>query len=142
MTSYKKTNIASGKIVNCRVTSPSNHCCQFSFIVGDRHFFLLLRRRSNIFKLLKLVYSYACMLTSLYQFDNKAFSTQHFLFKVRIAILRWGVKVQFQGEWHSGIAPYTRNWKVSGTNPTDTLGQALGFSPITWLPVTFRLYLK
>ena len=27
MTSYRKINIASEKIVNDRVTSPSNHCC-------------------------------------------------------------------------------------------------------------------
>ena len=64
MTSYRKIKITSEKIVNYRVTSPSNHCCQISFIVRERpgisammHFFLFLRCHSKIFKLLKPVYS-------------------------------------------------------------------------------------
>ena len=64
MTSYKKINIASRKIVNYRVTFPSNDCCQISFTVRERpgisviiHFFLFLRRHSKIFKLLKPMYS-------------------------------------------------------------------------------------
>ena len=50
--------------------------------------------------------------------------------------------VHFQGEWHSGIARYTRNRKVSGSNPTDALAQDLGPNLITRLPVTFRFYFK
>ena len=50
---------------------------------------------SKRFKLIKLVYSYGCMLKSLYQFDKKL--TKHFLaygylFKVKIVTLRYGVK--------------------------------------------------
>ena len=30
MKSYRKINIASEKIINYRVTSPSNHCCQIN----------------------------------------------------------------------------------------------------------------
>ena len=41
MTSYRKINITSKKIVNYRVTSPSNHYCQVSFIFRERHFFCL-----------------------------------------------------------------------------------------------------
>ena len=79
-------------------TSPSNHCCQISFIVQERagisliiHFVHFLRRHSRIFKSLKPVYSYACMLATLYQFEKKL--TKHFpaniyLFKVRIVIMR------------------------------------------------------
>ena len=70
MTSYRKTKIASEKIISYRVTSPSNHCCQISIIVRERpgilvtiHFPLFLSRHSKIFKLLKQVYSYVCMLT-------------------------------------------------------------------------------
>ena len=83
MTSYKKINMASEKIINCRVTSPRNHCCQINFDVLERpgisiiiHFFLFLRRHSKIFKLLKPVYSYTCRLISLYLFDKKL--TNHF----------------------------------------------------------------
>ena len=36
MASYKKINIASEKIINYRVTSASNNCCQISFIVPER----------------------------------------------------------------------------------------------------------
>ena len=36
MASYRKINIASQKIVNYRVTSPSNHCCQTSIEVRER----------------------------------------------------------------------------------------------------------
>ena len=50
--------------------------------------------------------------------------------------------VHFRREWHSGIARYTQNRKVSGSNPTDALGQVLGPNLITRLPVIFRSYLK
>ena len=33
MTSYRKINITSEKIINYSVTSPSNHCCQISILV-------------------------------------------------------------------------------------------------------------
>ena len=98
MTSYRKINIESEKIINYRVISPSIYCCQISFIVRERpgilviiDFFLFLRWHSKIFKLLKPVYSYECMLTILYQFDKKF--TKHFpakiyLFKCRTVTLR------------------------------------------------------
>ena len=148
MTSYRKIKITSEKIVNYRVTSPSNHCCQISFIVRERpgisammHFFLFLRCHSKIFKLLKPVYSQACMLTALYQFDKKLmkhFPANIYLFKVRIVILRQGARlmkktynslkksqqddgqlflVHFQGEQHSGIARYTQNWRFPARIP-------------------------
>ena len=54
MASYSKTNIASEKIINYKVTSPSNHCCQISVIVGEKpeisiiiHSFLFLRQERN-----------------------------------------------------------------------------------------------
>ena len=50
--------------------------------------------------------------------------------------------VHFRGEWHCGIARYTQNRKVSGSNFTVALGLALGSNMITRLPVTFGLYLK
>ena len=28
-------------------------------------------------------------------------------------------------EWHSGMAPYTDDWKVHSCNPSDALSQAL-----------------
>ena len=75
MTPYREINIASENIMNYRVTSPSNHhCCQIDIKVRERpgisviiHFSLFLRRYSKIFKLLEPVYSYVCILTSLYQ---------------------------------------------------------------------------
>ena len=36
MISYRKTNIASEKIRNYRVTSPDNHCCQISILAEER----------------------------------------------------------------------------------------------------------
>ena len=98
MMSYRKINIASEKIVNYRVTSPSKgHGYQINMIVRERPSILVIidylfsSRYSNIFKLLKPVYSYACILTSLYQFDKKL--TKHFpaniyTFQVRIVTLR------------------------------------------------------
>ena len=75
MTSYRRINIASEKNINYRVTSPSSHhCCKINIIVRERsgilviiHFTHFLRYHSKIFKLLEPVYSYACILTSLYQ---------------------------------------------------------------------------
>ena len=52
-------------------------------------------RQSKMFKLLQPMYSCACMLTSLYQFDKyltKHFPANIYLFKVRIVTLRQGVK--------------------------------------------------
>ena len=98
MTLYRKIDITSEKVISYRVTSPSKHCCQISIIVSERpgifviiHCFLFLGRHTKMFKSLKLVYSYACMLTSLYQFDKKL--TEHFpanicLLKGRILTLR------------------------------------------------------
>ena len=106
LTSYKKINIVSEKIINYRVTSQSHNCCQISIIVREGPgilviyiFFFFLKCHSKIFKLLEPVYSYACIFTSPYQFDKKL--TKHFaaniwLFKVRAVtnIFRsW--KVQF-----------------------------------------------
>ena len=34
--SYRKINAASEKIINCRVTYPSNHCCQIRILAGER----------------------------------------------------------------------------------------------------------
>ena len=36
MTSYRKINIASEKIINYRFTYPSNHCCQIHILAGER----------------------------------------------------------------------------------------------------------
>ena len=36
MASYRKINIASEKVVNYRVTSPSNHFCQIRIVAGER----------------------------------------------------------------------------------------------------------
>ena len=79
--------------------SPSNHYCQVSIILRERpgisvitHFFHFLWRHSNIFTLLTPVYSYACTLTSLYQYDKKLtthFPASIYLFKVRIVTLRF-----------------------------------------------------
>ena len=99
MMSYRKYNIANEKTINYRVTFPcNNHCCQINIIVQERpeifviiHFSLFTRCNSKIFQLIKPVYNYVCILTSLYQFDKKL--TKHFpaniyVFKVRIATLR------------------------------------------------------
>ena len=101
LTSYRMINIASENI-NQRVTYPSNHCCQISLTVRERPgisviipFFLFLRCHNKEFKLLKPVHRYACMLTSPYQFDKKLkkhFPANIYLFKIRIIILRLGVK--------------------------------------------------
>ena len=99
MTSYRKINIASEKIINSRVFSRSNHhCCQINIIVRERpgisviiRFFIFIRRCSKIFKLLKPVYSYASILKSLYQFDKKLrkhFPVNIYMFKVRVVTLR------------------------------------------------------
>ena len=52
MVSYRKINITREKIIDYRVTSPSNHCCQINIIVQERpgisvimHLFLFLRRQ-------------------------------------------------------------------------------------------------
>ena len=75
ITSYRKINMTSEKIIDYRVTSPSNQSFQISFIVREspeisviKYFFLSisLRRHNKIFKLPKPVYSYVCMLRSLY----------------------------------------------------------------------------
>ena len=75
ITSYRKINMASQKIIDYRDTSPSNQSCQISFIVREspeisviKYFFLSisLRRHNKIFNLLKAVHSYVCMLRSLY----------------------------------------------------------------------------
>ena len=79
MTLYRKINIASEKIINYKVTFPSNHhCFQINVIVQARpgisvaiYFFVFLRRYGKIFELLKPVYSYVFILTSLYQLDKK-----------------------------------------------------------------------
>ena len=34
--------------------------------------------------------------------------------------------VHFRREWHSGLASFTQNRKVSGKSPTDAFGQTLG----------------
>ena len=90
MTLYRKIVIASEKIINYRATSLSNYCCQISFIVRERprisviiHVFLFLRRYSKIFKFLKPVFSYACILTSLYHIGKNIFAC---LFSVHNAI--------------------------------------------------------
>ena len=75
ITSYRKINITSEKIINYRVTFPSNHhCCQINIIAREIpgisvviHFYLFLRRNNKIFKSLKPAYSYACILTLRYQ---------------------------------------------------------------------------
>ena len=36
MTSYKKINIASGNIIDYKVTSPNNHCYQIHILAGGR----------------------------------------------------------------------------------------------------------
>ena len=36
MTSYVNINVVSESIINYRVTSPSNHCCQISILAGER----------------------------------------------------------------------------------------------------------
>ena len=36
MTSCRKVNIASEKIINYKVTSPNNHCCQIRILAGER----------------------------------------------------------------------------------------------------------
>ena len=66
MTPYRKINIAREKIINYRVTSPSNYSCQIRIAVQERpgilvtiHFFLFVRYHNEIFKLLTLVHSYA-----------------------------------------------------------------------------------
>ena len=75
ITSYRKINMTSEKIIDYRVTSPSNQLFQISFIVREspeisviKYFFLSisLRCHNKIFKLPKPVYSYVCMLRSLY----------------------------------------------------------------------------
>ena len=91
--------MASEKIINCSVSPPSNHlCCQINIIVRERtgvsviiHFFLFLGHLNKTFKLLKLVYSYASILTSLYQFDKmltKHFPANIYMFSVRIVTLK------------------------------------------------------
>ena len=94
MTSYRKINIASEKIIIYIVTSLSNHCCQIFIIIQEKpeisviiHFFLFLRCHSKIFKLLKQVYSYLYMLTSLYQFDKKFYQDNIYLFQVKLVTL-------------------------------------------------------
>ena len=82
MTLYRKFNIASEKIINNKMTSPSNHhCFQINIIVRERpgisvvtNFYLSFH--GKIFKLLKQLYSYMCISASLYQFDKKL--TKHF----------------------------------------------------------------
>ena len=139
MTSYRKINIASEKIIIYIVTSLSNHCCQIFIIIQEKpeilviiHFFLFLRCHSKIFKLLKQVYSYLYMLTSLYQFDKKKRNQQH-----DCQLLQ-----HLQGEQHNGIARYTQNRRVSRSSPTDALDQALGPNLVTRSPVTFASHLK
>ena len=94
MTSYRKINIASEKIIIYIVTSLSNHCCQIFIIIQEKpeisviiHFFLFLRCHSKIFKLLKQAYSYLYMLTSLYQFDKKFYQDNIYLFQVKLVTL-------------------------------------------------------
>ena len=109
MTSYRKINIARENIVNYRVTSPSNHCCQISFIVWERprilviiHFFVFLRHQNKLLKLLP-VYSYVCMLKSPYQYDKKLlkhFPANIYLFKVRIVLLRYSESESFLVKSH------------------------------------------
>ena len=95
----QEINIKNEKIKNYRVSPPNNHhCCQINIIVRERpgiwviiHFFLFLRRYSKIFKLRNLVYSYASILKSLYQFDKML--TEHspaniYMFEVRIVTLK------------------------------------------------------
>ena len=36
MTSYMNINVVSESIINYRVTSPSNHCCQISILAVER----------------------------------------------------------------------------------------------------------
>ena len=50
--------------------------------------------------------------------------------------------VHFQEEWHSQIALYTKNRKVSGSNLTNALCQTLGPNLIMTLPVDFGQHLK
>ena len=155
MTSNRKINIAIEKIINYIVTSLGNHCCQIFMIVREKpeisviiHFFLFLSRHSKIFKLLKQVYSYPYMLTSLHQFDKNFYQANIYLFKVKLVTLtgfKNGSRLmrksynslkrnqpgdcqllqQFRGEQHSGIARYTQNRRVSRSSPTDALDQVL-----------------
>ena len=97
MKAYRKANIAGEKILNYRVASPINYCCQISIIVQDRpkilviiHSFLFQRHHSNIFELLTRMTN-AGMLTSLYLFDKdltKHLTVNIYLFNVRIVTLR------------------------------------------------------
>ena len=36
MRSFREINIASEKIINYKVTSPSYHCCQICILAGER----------------------------------------------------------------------------------------------------------
>ena len=90
----QEINIASETIINYRVTSPSNHSLRKTWNFGYNTFFFFLRSPSKIFKLLKPIHTYTY--TLLYQFQKKLkkpFPTNIYLFKVRIATLRQGVKV-------------------------------------------------
>ena len=81
MTLNRKINIASEKIINYRVTSQSNNCCQISIIVWERlgisvmiHFFLFLRCYRKIFKFFKPVLCvYFNITISIWQKVNEAF---------------------------------------------------------------------
>ena len=172
MTSYRKINIASEKIIIYIVTSLSNHCCQIFIIIQEKreilviiHFFLFLRCHSKIFKLLKQVHSYPYTLTSLYQFDIKFYQDNIYLFKVKLVTLRGFKKCSrlmkksynslkrnqqhdcqllqhLRGEQHNGIARYTQNRRVSRSSPTDALDQPLEPYLVTRSPVTFGSHLK
>ena len=60
------------------------------------------------------MYSYTYMLTPLHQFENKLtknFPTNICLFKIRIGILRSGVK-GVQGQWKRPIIPWKETSKT------------------------------
>ena len=66
MTSCRKVNIASEKIINYKVTSPNNHCCQIRILAGERPetsamicYFLSMRQEHvhvNVLFTLKFLY--------------------------------------------------------------------------------------